>query len=61
MTEKREIHPLVKSTLDFGPVLLFFVAYMYFKDDVFTIGGTEYSGFIIITAVTGVQTCALPI
>ncbi|WP_372991824.1 inner membrane-spanning protein YciB [Sulfitobacter sp.] len=50
MTEKREIHPLVKSTLDFGPVLLFFVAYMYFKDDVFTIGGTEYSGFIIITA-----------
>lgn len=50
MTEKREIHPLVKSTLDFGPVLLFFLAYMYFKDDVFTIGGTEYSGFIIITA-----------
>ena len=50
MTEKREIHPLVKSALDFGPVLLFFVAYMYFKDDVFTIGGTEYSGFIIITA-----------
>jgi len=50
MTEKREIHPLVKSALDFGPVLLFFVAYMYFKDDVFNIGGTEYSGFIIITA-----------
>ena len=50
MTEKRAIHPIVKSTLDFGPVLLFFVAYMYFKDDVFTIGGTEYSGFILVTA-----------
>lgn len=50
MTDKREINPFLKSALEFGPVLLFFVAYLRYKDDVFTLGGTEYSGFIIITA-----------
>mgnify|MGYP005990644343 FL=1 len=50
MTEKRQINPLLKSALEFGPVLIFFVAYMRYKDDVFTVWGTEYSGFILITA-----------
>jgi intracellular septation protein len=50
MTEKRQINPLLKSALEFGPVLIFFVAYLRYKDDVFTIWGTEYSGFILITA-----------
>jgi intracellular septation protein len=50
MTEKRQINPLLKSALEFGPVLIFFVAYLRYKDDVFTVWGTEYSGFILITA-----------
>ena len=50
MTANREINPFVKSALEFGPVLLFFVAYLRYKDDVFTIGGTEYGGFILVTA-----------
>ena len=50
MAEKREINPFLKSALEFGPVLLFFVAYLRWKDDVFVLGGTEYSGFILVTA-----------
>lgn len=50
MSEKREINPFLKSALEFGPVLLFFVAYLRWKDDVFVIGGIEYNGFILVTA-----------
>lgn len=41
----------LKAVLEFGPVLGFFVAYLLLKDRLFTIGGTEYEGFIVITAV----------
>ncbi|QFT93492.1 Intracellular septation protein [Roseovarius sp. THAF9] len=41
----------LKAVLEFGPVLGFFVAYLLLKDRTFSIGGTEYEGFIIITAV----------
>jgi intracellular septation protein len=50
VTDKREINPFLKSALDFGPILVFFVAYVMLKDRVFTIGGTEYDGFIVVTA-----------
>lgn len=50
MDKQRRINPLLKSALEFGPVLLFFVAYLQLKDQVFTIGGTEYDGFIVVTA-----------
>ena len=49
MAEK-DINPLVKTALELGPVLAFFVAYIALKDRVFTIGGTEYGGFIVATA-----------
>ncbi len=44
-------HGKLKAVLEYGPVLGFFVAYLLLKDRVFTIGGTEYEGFIVITAV----------
>ena len=47
---ERTIHPLVKSVLEFGPVLAFFAAYLMLKDEIFTIRGTEYEGFILVTA-----------
>ncbi|MEQ5868387.1 septation protein IspZ [Sagittula sp. NFXS13] len=53
MTEQagpRPINPTLKMGLEFGPVLAFFVAYLWLKDRVFTIGGTEYEGFILVTA-----------
>lgn len=41
----------VKTALELGPVILFFAGYFYFKDEVFTFGGTEYGGFIVVTAL----------
>ncbi|MFP5508190.1 MAG: inner membrane-spanning protein YciB [Paracoccaceae bacterium] len=46
----KTINPLVKTALELGPVIAFFVAYIALKDRVFTINGTEYGGFIVATA-----------
>lgn len=46
----RAVPGWVRSALELGPVLLFFVAYLWLKDETFTVAGTEYSGFIIVTA-----------
>ena len=46
----KTINPMLKSALEFGPILLFFIGYLRLRDQVFTIGGTEYDGFIIVTA-----------
>ncbi|SDI17999.1 inner membrane-spanning protein YciB [Lutimaribacter saemankumensis] len=46
----REINPMLKSALELGPIVAFFVAYLWIKDDVFSIGGRDYSGFILVTA-----------
>jgi intracellular septation protein len=40
----------VKMLLELGPVAAFFIGYIKLKDEVFTIGGTEYDGFIVVTA-----------
>lgn len=49
MAEK-SINPMLKSVLELGPIILFFVGYLKLRDQVFTIGGTEYDGFIVVTA-----------
>ncbi len=49
MTEKK-ISPILKLGLELGPVLVFFLAYGRMKDQVFTIFGSDYSGFIVVTA-----------
>ncbi|MBU2983476.1 septation protein IspZ [Lentibacter algarum] len=51
MADKREINPMLKFGLEIGPVILFFIAYVKLKSEVFTIAGTEYSGFILVTAM----------
>lgn len=48
--DDRQTPGWVKTALELGPVLLFFVAYLRLKDEVFTLGGTDYSGFILVTA-----------
>ncbi len=50
MTEKKPINPILKMALELGPVLVFFIAYFRLKDQVYTIAGTEYAGFIVVTA-----------
>ncbi len=49
MAEKK-INPWLKSALELGPVLGFFVVYMMVKDQTYTIFGREYDGFIVVTA-----------
>ncbi|WP_050523266.1 inner membrane-spanning protein YciB [Pseudorhodobacter wandonensis] len=40
----------LKLFLELGPVAAFFIAYVKLKGQTFTIGGTEYDGFILATA-----------
>ena len=47
---ERKINPMLKTGLELGPILGFFAAYLWLKDRIFTIGGTEYEGFIVVTA-----------
>lgn len=49
MAEKT-VNPMLKSALEFGPILAFFAAYLWLKDEIFSIGGTDYNGFILVTA-----------
>lgn len=46
----KEINGGLKTALEFGPILGFFAAYLWLKDRVFDIGGTEYAGFVVVTA-----------
>lgn len=50
MAEEKTVSPWVKMGLELGPVIAFFIGYSRWKDQVFTIGGTDYSGFVLITA-----------
>jgi intracellular septation protein len=47
---ENKTNPMIKPVLEFGPILAFFVAYLWLKGEIFTIGGREYDGFIVVTA-----------
>jgi intracellular septation protein len=48
---EREISGWLKQVLELGPTLIFFVIYMWIRDDTFVIAGTTYSGFIVAALV----------
>ncbi|MFA9231525.1 MAG: hypothetical protein RIR95_2083 [Pseudomonadota bacterium] len=50
MAEKK-INPMLKMALELGPIVAFFVVFGRLKDKTFTIGGTDYGGFIVVTAI----------
>lgn len=50
MTAK-PINPIFKQVLELGPTLVFFLIYLRIKDEVYLLGGTEYSGFIVATLI----------
>ena len=50
MTQEKTVGPWVKMGLELGPVIAFFIGYSRWKDQTFTIGGTDYTGFVLITA-----------
>lgn len=58
MTTPRRIDPKLKMALEFGPLLAFFLGYLWLKDRTFQIGGQEYQGFIVVTAAFIPLLCA---
>ncbi len=40
----------VTTALELGPIALFFAGYLFLRDRSFLVAGTEYEGFIIVTA-----------
>jgi intracellular septation protein len=48
--EEHKVNPTLKFTLELGPPILFFIAYLWLKDESFTIAGHDYDGFIVVTA-----------
>lgn len=50
MAEKKKINPMLKMGLELGPIVAFFAAYVALRDKTFSIGGTDYEGFIMVTA-----------
>ena len=49
--EEKPLNPIIKQVLELGPPLLFFVAYLRMRDETYTVGGTEYDGFIVAAGV----------
>lgn len=50
MTDK-PINPRVKSALELGPLLAFFLAYLWLRGDSYSFAGRDYDGFIVVTAL----------
>ena len=48
---KKPIPPWVKSVLELGPLVAFFIAYTMLKDTEFEVFGQVYQGFILATAL----------
>ncbi len=48
---ERKINPVLKQVLELGPTLVFFLVYMWIKDESFVVGGTSYSGFIVAALI----------
>lgn len=48
---ERKINPVLKQVLELGPTLVFFVVYMWIKDESYQFGGVTYSGFIVAALI----------
>ncbi len=47
----KTINPILKQVLELGPTVAFFILYLRIRDETFTLGGTEYTGFIVAALV----------
>ncbi|MBT9245450.1 septation protein IspZ [Gemmobacter fulvus] len=48
---ERKLNGGLKAALEYGPILAFFIGYLQLKDQVISIAGTDYSGFLVVTAL----------
>ena len=51
MIEEKKVQPWIKTTLEMGPVVLFFIVYSKIKDREFVVFGETYEGFIFATSL----------
>jgi intracellular septation protein len=51
MMAEKKINGVLKQVLELGPTIAFFLLYLRIRDDSYSIGGTDYSGFIIAALV----------
>jgi intracellular septation protein len=49
--DEKSLNPALKQTLELGPPILFFVVYLWLRDETFVVAGTEYPGFIMAAAI----------
>lgn len=49
--QPKEINMVLKQVLELGPTLAFFLIYLRIRDDTFTFGASDYSGFIVATVI----------
>ena len=49
--KEKLVNPVLKQALELGPTVIFFLIYLRIKDEVYSIGDTDYSGFIVATLV----------
>ncbi len=47
----KEIKPWIKSALELGPVLIFFISFMLFRDRQVHVLGQDYRGFVFATLI----------
>ena len=47
----RPVSPVLKSTLEYGPLLVFFAVFMLLRDRTVAVAGRELSGFVFATLV----------
>ncbi|WP_114965908.1 inner membrane-spanning protein YciB [Alkalilacustris brevis] len=51
MSETRAINPKLKMVLEMGPLLAFFLGYVWLRGETYEVGGRDYDGFIVVTAL----------
>jgi len=49
--DEKSLSPALKQGLELGPPILFFVVYLWLRDETFVVAGTEYPGFIMAAAI----------
>lgn len=49
--QPKEINMVLKQVLELGPTLAFFLIYLRIRDETFTFGASDYSGFIVATVI----------
>ncbi|WP_299283376.1 inner membrane-spanning protein YciB [uncultured Tateyamaria sp.] len=51
MSNEKTINPIMKQVLELGPPVVFFLIYLRIRDNTYTFGGIDYSGFIVATLI----------